>query len=50
MDIPIITNENIYDIFGLDEEDMICINKFKQTGEGRLTPEKIQEFKEHLTR
>jgi superfamily II DNA or RNA helicase len=46
MDIPIITNENIYDIFGLDEEDKICINKFKQTGEGRLTPEKIQEFKD----
>jgi hypothetical protein len=46
MDIPTITNENIYDIFGLDEEDKICINKFKQNGEGRLTPEKIQEFKD----
>ena len=46
MDIPTITNENIYEIFGLDEEDMICIEKFKESGEGRLSPEKIQEFKD----
>ena len=45
MNIPTITNENIYNIFKLDDEDKKCINIFKLHGEGRLTDSKIKEFK-----
>ena len=40
-----ITDEDLIKLFKLDKEDIECIEKYKQNGEGRLTESKIKEFK-----
>jgi hypothetical protein len=40
-----ITDELLIKLFGLSEEDLIGYEKYKLYGEGRLSPEKIAEFK-----
>jgi len=40
-----ITDEDLIKLFKLDKEDLKCIEKYKQSGEGRLSESKIKEFK-----
>lgn len=41
-----ITNDLLINLFGLTEQDLDCLEKYKQYGEGKLPSEKIIEFKQ----
>ena len=41
-----ITDELLIKLFALTTDDLIDYEKYKKTGEGRLSPEKIDEFKQ----
>ena len=41
----IINDELLYKLFGLGVNDIKCIEHYKNTGEGRLSADKIKEFK-----
>ena len=39
-----ITDEFLIHLFKLNKKDIICLEKYKKSGEGKLTLEKIKEF------
>jgi len=40
-----ITDDLLIQLFGLTKKDLICLEKYKQRGEGKLPAEKISQFK-----